>query len=244
MKLLKQTDNLASRFDAWRQFQWVLALCQLLSNMFTMSAVVFIRRDFGERYLSPVNLFFGYSVVAPLALGGSLISIGGSGGFSAAMVIVWLGFVGTSIYHRLEIRRKNRQGLPWHSMYMGESLLPLPVSAEKMHKIVEPLVFLVGALVLFKVTAVLAIWMALCSVSLLVNNHLVYHFERERFLDTRDAQIEAKSLGDALAGRPARETSGFVFAESNVQMVRADATLSHAFNALSDELKGVLTATA
>jgi len=61
---------------------------------------------------------------------------------------------------------------------------------------------------------------------------------------TRDAQIEAKSLSDAIAGRPARETNGFVFAESNVQMVRKDATLRDAFNALSAEMKGVLTAAA
>jgi len=184
MNLLKQTDHIASRFSAWRQFQWVLALIQLLSNMFTMSAVVFTRRDFGERYLSPVNLFFGYSVVAPLAFGGSIISVGGHGGFSALMLVVWLAFIAASCYHRFEVRRKNRLGIPWHSMYMGESILPVPVPAERMHKVVEPLLFLVGSVVFFKLATVLAIWMALCSLSLLINNHLVYHFERERFLDT------------------------------------------------------------
>jgi len=242
VKLHKDFGNIASRFNAWQQFQWALALLQLLCSMFAVSGVVFIRRRFGERYLSPVNLFFGYSVVAPLALGGGLIHYGAHGGFSAFMVAVWLAFIGASIYHRLEINRKNRLGIPWHSMFMGESILPLPVSAERMHKVIEPLVFLVAAVVMFKIALVVAIWAALCSVSILISNHLIYHFERERFLDTRDAQIEAKALSDAIAGKPARETNGFVFAESNVRMVRQDATLRAAFDGLSAEMKGMLTA--
>jgi hypothetical protein len=213
----------------------------LATGCFGLSGMVFCRKDMGERFISPLNLYFAYSVVAPLAFAGSVLNLGGHGGFSALMLVVWLAFIGASIYHRIQVGRKNRMGIPWHSFYRGTSIIPLPVSAETMFKFVEPGLFLVGAVVLWKIASVVALWLLLVSLSLFVYNHLAYHAERERFLDTRDAQIEAKNLSDAIAGRPADETSGFVFAESIVQMVQKDATLRDAFEALPDDMQGVLT---
>jgi hypothetical protein len=50
------------------------------------------------------------------------------------MFLFWLAFIAMSIYRRIEITRKNNAGVEWHSVYMGTSLLPLPVSHEKIYK--------------------------------------------------------------------------------------------------------------
>jgi hypothetical protein len=82
----------------------------------------------------------------------------------------------------------------------------------------------------------------ICGVALLVNNHIVFHQERRALLDMRDAQIEAKYLRSALAGRPASETAGFVVAESSIRLMRRDADLKAAFSNLAPELSDMLDA--
>jgi hypothetical protein len=78
------------------------------------------------------------------------------------------------------------------------------------------------------------------AVALFVNNHIAFYNERRAMLDMRDAQIEAKYLSAALAGKPANETAGFVVAESSIKLMSQDAGLKEAFASLSPELKEVL----
>ena len=80
------------------------------------------------------------------------------------------------------------------------------------------------------------------AVALFVNNHIVFYNERQALLDMRDAQIEAKYLSDALSGKPANETAGFIVAESSIRLMNQDAGLKEAFGNLSPELKDVLDA--
>ena len=53
-------------------FEVALAILSLVSGCFAISVVPFIRKDFGERYLGWLNLFFGYTVVANFTFLGSI----------------------------------------------------------------------------------------------------------------------------------------------------------------------------
>ncbi len=59
--------------DIWQKSEWVLALLGLISGCFAVSVVPFIRKDFGERYLGWLNLFFGYTVVRHFVLFAGLL---------------------------------------------------------------------------------------------------------------------------------------------------------------------------
>jgi hypothetical protein len=84
------------------------------------------------------------------------------------------------------------------------------------------------------------LWLILAAGGLFVNNHIVYYNERQTILDYRDAQIEAKYFSAALSGKPARETAGFVVAESSIKLIGQDARLQTAFANLSTELKTLI----
>jgi hypothetical protein len=125
---------------------------------------------------------------------------------------------------------------------MGTSILPLPFSREFVYKFAEPaLVFLAGRM-LWDISGQVGLWLMVAAASLFVNNHIVYHNQRQAILDLRDSEIEARNIGKAFAGRPASETCGLVVAESNIDLIRKDAGLQEAFSNLSPELKSVLDA--
>lgn len=245
MRLIRESRQLFGGTDTWKYSEWALGLLNLISGCFAISVIPFLRKDMGERYFGWLNLFFGYSVVANFTFFGSLLGmfIRGRMIFPQLMPLFWLAFIALSLYHRWRIARKNNAGVEWHSMYVGTSLLPVPLSQEKIYKFVEPgLVFLAGHF-LWDFNWQVGLWLTIAAGALFVNNHIVYYQERQAILDMRDGQIEAKYLSDALAGKPARETAGFVVAESSIKLMGKDARLKDAFSNLSTELKGLLDST-
>lgn len=240
MRLYGETRELLKHTETWRMYEFLLSVISLIAGCFAVSIVVFTRKDFGERYLSWLNLSFGYTVVANFTFLGSLFGALARWGGQQVMVLFWLAFIAMSLYRRWEINRKNSAGLEWHSMYMGTSLLPLPFSEEKIYKFFEPaLVFAAGHL-LYGLSGQVSVWLQISAVALFICNHIVYFNERRAMLDMRDAQIEAKYFGAALSGKPASETGGFVVAESSIKLMGQDARLKDAFANLPPELKEVL----
>jgi hypothetical protein len=248
MKLINESRSLFGGTDVWQKSEWMLALLSFVSSCFAISIVPFIRKDFGERYLGWLNLFFGYTVVANFlflgtvvaGLGGAFLHIGIGG--APVMQLFWLAFVALSLYHRREIARKNKAGEKWHSMYLGTSILPLPFSREFVYKFAEPCLVIVGGWLLSGISTLPGVWLMIAGSSLFINNHLIYHKQRQAILDIRDAEIEARNMSKAFAGRPANETNGLLVAESSMDLIRKDAGLQEAFSNLSPELKEVLDA--
>jgi hypothetical protein len=241
MKLYNQTRQLFGGTDPWQKYEWALGLLKLLSGCFCITVVPFVRKDFGERYLGWLNLYLGYSALGLFIIAGML-----AGTFiphyrpTEMMTYLWLGFIGTSIWHRREISRKNNSGEEWHSMYMGSSILPLPLSEEKIYKFAEPgLIFAAGYL-LSNISGLFGLWLMIAGLSLFINNHIAYHTERSMMLDVRDAGIEAQFLSDALSGKPANQTCGFVIGESSRKLIGKDARLQEAFSKLPGELKDLM----
>lgn len=248
MKLINESRSLFGSMGVWQKSEWVLSALSFVSGCCAVSIVPFIRKDFGERYLGWLNLFFGYTIVATFtflgtvfaALAGTFLHIGIGG--APIMRLFWLAFVGLSIYHRREIARKNKAGIKWHSMYLGTSILPLPFSQEVVYKFAEPGLVIGAGWLLSEIATLPGLWLMIAGVSLFINNHIVYYNQRQAILDLRDAEIEAHGMTKAFAGRPAAETNGLLVAESNVELLRSDAGLKEAFSNLSPELKQVLDA--
>jgi hypothetical protein len=241
MKLYNQTRELLKGTDPWRKYEWALGLLALISGCFCVTVAPFVRKDFGERYLGWLNLYIGYSALGLFILAGSL-----AGSFiphyrpTQMMTYLVVGFIGTSLWHRREISTKNNNGVEWHSMYMGTSILPLPLSEEKVYKFAEPgLIFLTGYL-FSNASGLFGLWLMIAGLSLFINNHITYYNERQMILDTRDASIEAKYLSDALSGKPAYQTAGFVIGESSIKLIGKDVRLQEAFFNLSTELKDLM----
>ncbi len=186
-----------------------------------------------------MNLFFGYTVVALFMSIGTLIAglacaflhigIGGA----PIMQLFWLAFIGLSIYHRREINRKNKAGERWHSMYLGTSILPLPFPRQTPYKFAEPGLVIGAALMLTGISSLPGWWLMIAGASLFIDNHIIYYKQRQAILDIRDAEIEARNMSKAFAGRPAQETNGLLVAESSVELLRTDAGLQEAFRNLS-----------
>jgi hypothetical protein len=246
MKLIKESRSVFGGTDVWQRSEWILALLSFVSSCFAVSIVPFIRKDFGERYLGWLNLFFGYTVVANFTflgtvvagLSGAFLHVGISG--APIMQLFWLAFVALSIYHRREIARKNKAGEKWHSMYLGTSILPLPFPREVVYKFVEPGLVTFAGYLLSGITTLPGVWLMIAGVSLFINNHIIYHNQRQAILDIRDAEIEARNMSKAFAGRPAQETGGLLVAESSMDLIKSDAGLKQAFQNLSPELRDVL----
>ncbi len=240
MRLYGETRELFKQTEAWRMYEFLLAILSLITGCFAISVAVFIRKDFGERYLSWLNLSFGYSVVANFYFFGGLVGMLTRRGGSSLMGLFFLAFIAMSLYRRWEIAKKNNAGIEWHSMYLGTSLLPLPFGREMIYKFLEPaIVFALGHL-LWTFSGQVGLWLMLSALALFINNHIVFYHERRAVLDMRDAEIEAKYLQAALAGKPPSETAGFVVAESSIKLMKQDAGLKQAFENLSPEMASVL----
>jgi len=246
MKLINEGKSVFGNTDVWAKSEWALALLSMISGCFAISIVPFIRKDFGERYLGWLNLFFGYSVVAAFliiatliaSLAGAFVRVGIGGG--PILQLFWLAFIGLSLYHRREIARKNKAGEKWHSMYLGTSILPLPFSREFVYKFAEPGLVILAGWLLSGIASLPGWWLMIAGASLFINNHIIFHKQRQALLDVRDAEIEARFMSKAFAGRPAQETGGLLVAESSADLIRKDAGLSDAFRNLAPELKDVL----
>ena len=242
MRLMREARQVFGGTDIWRKSEWALGLVIFVTNCFAISVVPFLRKDMGERYFGWVNLYFGYSVLTTFFFVGPFVGIFLRGPmiFPQLMTLFLLAFIGASIWQRREISKKNNAGIEWHTMYVGTSILPLPISQEKILKFVEPVLVFVAGHFLWNFNWEVGMWLLIAAFALAINNHIVFYQERQTILDMRDGQIEATYLSDAMAGKPARETAGFVVAESTRKLLGKDAKLQDAFSNLSNELKELL----
>jgi hypothetical protein len=242
VKMIRQARSLFGGTDIWRHSEWVLGLVMFLTNCFSISVTPFLRKDMGERYFGWVNLYFGYSVLSSFLFLGPFANllIHGPVIFPQLMPAFMLAFIGASIYQKREIAKKNSRGVEWHTMYVGTSILPLPLSQEKILKFVEPVLVYLAGHFLWNLNWEVGMWLYIAAFSLAINNHIVYYNERQTLLDMRDGQIEATYLSGAMAGKPPQETAGLVVAESTRKLFGQNAKLKDAFSNLPNELKDLL----
>lgn len=211
----------------------------------TITEEVFLRKDFGERYLTGPQVTAG-----ALALGGYVAVFGGIDlirfftasdatrtfpSQAAWLFSYWLLYVGLACWHLFEIfYRVHYTGVVWHSRSFGVSWLlqgligkqPIkalpPLGDWFLYLYAEPFILSVAGLLLillglFAPTFFLGVWFFAASIALAAKNQAVYAQEREFALDLSDGRIEAAARRPSAEGAPKEQTAGF----SHVALPRA-----------------------
>ena len=242
MKLGKVGAGFAMTTDAGKLVFGLLGLLHWILGWFVMSVVVFLRINFGERYLGWINILFGMTAVGLFTGLGNIVLSQGSSHLSYSIEAAYYGVVGLSVFHRVVIWRKNKNGQLWHSYNPGTSLIRLPgVSEEAVAKWIEPAVLFFLAYVAGKFNdSPLRLWLMIGGFALLVHEQVSYFMQRQQFLDLRDALIESKNWGAVLAGKPVQKTQGYTIARSNLDMLERSPELRDAFQELPDDMKAIL----
>lgn len=241
-----ERKNLLAALDAWQYLKVLGVFFYWIAGWFAISINVFLRRDFGERYLSWINLYCGYTVMATVVFWGDgmlgLFGIGTSGSGGTVLLTMYLGFVFLSFYHRFVIYLRNRKGGLWYSYSDGAPwpvlfaplakmasilrfVIPPPfrpegLSNEAYDKYIEPLmVLLVG---LFFLSGAAKIWCIAAAISLAFRAMMSYHAQRELMLDHIDSMLAGQNMNAAIKDqqeRP-RETEGFTVPRSSARLMQ------------------------
>ncbi len=222
--VVAQAQYVASLFMpgvvAYMQFFTDLAI--ILLGWLSVSVEVFLRRDFGERYLSNIRLMLsslmltavGFSGALAWFINANLSSTPSSSSAADAWVfgILLVSYAGLCLFHRWQIRRRNRLGIQWHSMSFGSSWFEAFISWDdwRLYTVVEPLfVFALAVLASWLGLAATGLWFLVGSVALFLRNQLVYMQNRDKILNLMDSRIEAGFFQTSLNGAPKRTTAGF-----------------------------------
>ena len=155
----------------------------------------FLRRNFGERYMSWLRLWVAYPFVLTFALVPTL-----AGKPSVLYWLIYVAFIGMGIWHRVAIWKRNRKGdVSLHSQCPGRPWGKLNDLARKnpeaFDTFIEPIACVMIALCLFGVDKVVGTWFLFASVTLLIHRQMDSMQRRNRYLDIIDSKIEAEFEG-------------------------------------------------
>lgn len=155
----------------------------------------FLRKDFGERYMSWLRLWAAHPFVLAFAFVPTA--------FGTPSILYWMiyvGFIGMGLWHRFVIWKRNREGsvmlhsqcpgMPW-----GKLNVLLKRNPEAFETFIEPLACVLIALCVGGLDKVVGVWMLLASVALLIHRQLDSMARRNRYLDMIDAKIEGHFEG-------------------------------------------------
>ena len=194
------------------------ALMIILAGWTSISAELFLRINFGERYFNFLRVLIGYltfrfftgiiwfftalpfifprpgGIQRPASLNFLLLFTLAYWGW-AAVQLLWIGY-------------RNREGIVWHSESFGRSILSfmlpwlMPISRLVfgkgnpefiLYRAVEPSIAFIFGWLFTSVDRVIGIWFMFAAVALFIRNNLVFNAQRSRVLDRQDAQIEAQA---------------------------------------------------
>lgn len=229
MQIGKAVGKVATATSAGALVAGIFSLIYIALSFFVVSIVVFLRKDFGMRYLSVMNIFFGMFAIGWFTGVGNFIFSIGQDHVSYAIGIAYYGMIALAIYHRWSMRKKERNGQVMHSLYPGTSLIRLPgVSHETMAKWIEPaLVILCGYIAGKMHDNPLRLWLMISGIGLFVHEQIAFHLQRENFLNMRDAMIESRNWSAAIQGKPAEQSQGYTIAASNREILGDLKNFSH-----------------
>lgn len=181
-------------------------------------AEVFLRRDMGERYfngrtfLGPLvflllfRAYFAYEESAVL-LWGELVPR------DTVMDVFIGGYVLLSLWHFIRQRLKRRKFTIDHTYFVGYSrlffvprMLGLGRRNTATYRFIEPLLVLLLAIPILKLSVVLAGLTVYASVRLGYNNHKILAEEWRKIIDILDSQIDSRQTGEIVTAQNRQET--------------------------------------
>lgn len=195
--------------------QQLTGLAMIILSWFSVTLEVYIRHTFGERYLSWVRLWIAWSAIGWLNAVATLGAAAGWGWGSLLFMLIYFGFLGLSLYHRIAINRRNKRHILWHSQSFGISRLwGLPFFKRfddwTLYRFIEPLVFLCLGIFIFPLHGIIGLWLIGSSVALGIKNNVYFSIERDGQLDQMDAQIEVGYAQQSQDGAPKEATAGWI----------------------------------
>lgn len=214
--------NTAQRPTGFSDPRTVYAFVEFLAAQFAKTIEVYFRKDFGQRYFGIGNVFgsaltFGLylSVIIPALMSRSPRQPNVSQEDDSWILgLFFLGFVALGLLHQLTSWLRQRRSQRWHSRYSGTSHLAFlwPGNPYIVQRFIEPgISLIIGFLVLNYLNRPLGAWLMFAGFCLAATEAINAKRARNRILDAIDAQIEAKHLGEAIAGnKDAEDTEGFV----------------------------------
>ncbi|MEM9108474.1 MAG: hypothetical protein AAGC72_00430 [Planctomycetota bacterium] len=191
---------------------FVYRTLQGLVNLYAYPWLIILRHDFGERFLSGWVLFFCSMVMAVVS------TFMGSGfGYLVAASLPFFWAV-----HKKQIKKRNKQGIAWHSKNNGVSRINqvFPnLSYSRVDQVLEPLLLAgsgfvlvaLGYLIQGTVHNSFGLVMVLGGICLHLHHGDNYRKHRDLLLDQIDSQIVSENFAEALKGdSTAYQTDGFV----------------------------------
>ena len=242
MEIGKKSMHLAMATEPGKLIATVLMLVHFVLSWYVMSIVVLLRRNFGERYLSWVNIGFGLLAISLMSGFGNIVLSPANVHISHTIGIAYNIVVLASLYHRWVIWRRNKSGLMWHSYFSGYSWIQIPgISAETVQKWIEPILLLVlGSIAGHLHEPTLRLWLMVSGVAMLAHEQVAYFLQRQMILDMQDGIIEQRNWAQVMAGKDVRQTQGYTIAKSNLDVIAHNSDLRSAFETLPDDMKAIL----
>jgi hypothetical protein len=166
-------------------------------------------------------------------------------------MLAYAGFIFFSLWHRIEIWDRNREGVHWHSMSFGvshlrrigelplvRSFLPFLRNDWILYCWIEPGLCLAVAVMAIAGDQAIGLWLLTASLALWLKNQLIHSLHRSHVLQLIDSAIEAEYFNDAVEGKPKTETAGFsVSMPGKLRLAPGAATRP---NAMADTVRQVL----
>lgn len=163
----------------------------IVSGWLAVSLQVFVRYDFGERWLSWSRLLAGYTGFAAVY---PLFFITRPSSLTLPLITaLCLGFFLFTLIHRIRINLRRRKGDPLHSMEIGTPIIArLTGRGWHTYLVIEPLVWgLAGYALALRLDETVGAWLMLASASLFIQNYRAWSAYRTRLTDLDDARKEA-----------------------------------------------------
>lgn len=218
----------------------ILYIFQIFLRLMTVSLEVFLHRNFGERFFSPIEYIAGSIMLYLFIFLGRFVFYTRMSGiliFGCAALVM-------GAYHLYVIHDRKKKGIVQHSRYWGDSwpfFYELGYSHQTIQFYIEPaLCFAIGVLLALP-GSLLGIWIIYGSIAWFFFCQLELRKWNNRILDAIDQEIEARNFQKAVMDRKApQETEGF-FVPVSPNFTRAQrATLADAFEGLDPKLKEMI----
>lgn len=175
-----------------------MEVMQGLASYPAMTAMLFLRRGLGHRFLSPVGIFltvFAMFVIAEYARDTHY--------YDALQVFAGLMLL-CGLAERSQRLKEIKRGQWQHTRYIGDSRLAFRWVPEwlkrnrRVERFIDPLVWIALGVGAYQFSPVLGGWMVFSGLCLRVFEAAVHQRDQERDMDTFDALVEAQVQSDTV----------------------------------------------
>lgn len=220
---------------------WVMVyLFQIFLRLSTVSLEVFLHRNFGERFFSPIEFIAGTITLYLFMILGRFFFYTQMSGL---MVFGLLAMV-MGAYHLYIIQERKKKGVNQHSRYWGDSwpfFYEMGLSHQTIQFYIEPAFCFLLSIVISILSPLLGVWIFCGSIAWFIFCQLELRNWNNRILDAIDQEIEARNFQKAVMERKApQETEGFFVPVSPNFTLAQRATLADAFEGLDPALKEMI----